>query len=63
VRFHPGYDFILLSNQGLLNRVVVVKDLSAALSLFAEASLNDKDLPPTIVTMDGETVEPRGWSL
>ena len=60
VRFHPGYDSFSSVIKGLLNRVVVVKDLSAALSLFAEASLNDKDLPPTIVTMDGETVEPSG---
>ena len=60
VRFHPGYDSFSAVIKGLLDRVLVVKDLSAAFSLFTEASLNNKDLAPTIVTMDGETVEPSG---
>jgi len=60
VRFHPGYDSFSSVIKGLLDRVVVVRDLSAALSLFTEASMNNKDLAPTIVTMDGETVEPSG---
>lgn len=60
VRFHPGYESFSPVIKGLLSRVIVVKDLSAALSLFAEAGLNDEDTAPTIVTLDGETVEPSG---
>ena len=60
VRFHSGYESFSSVIKGLLNSVVVVKDLPAALSLFAEPGLGDKDLAPTIVTMDGETVEPSG---
>ena len=60
VRFHPGYESFSAVIKGLLDRVVVVRDLSAALSLFTEAGLNNKDLTPTVVTMDGETVEPSG---
>lgn len=59
VRINPEKAEFSAVVRSLLNNVIVVKDLTAAFSLYSEAGLNGNAVP-TFVTLDGETVEPSG---
>ncbi len=59
VRINPEKAEFSAVVRSLLNNVIVVKDLTAAFSLYSEAGLNCNAVP-TFVTLDGETVEPSG---
>lgn len=59
VRLHPDNNAFSPLFKGLLNNVLVVKDLYAAFSLLSKSG-NDGNPAFTFVTLDGETVEPSG---
>jgi chromosome segregation protein len=59
VRFHPDNNALSSLLKGLLNNVLVVKDLSAAFSLLSKFSSAGRS-GFTFATLDGETVEPSG---
>lgn len=60
VRIHPDKNLFSPVIKGILNNVIVVKDLSAAFSLLSGPGSNSINGKFTFVTIDGETVEPSG---
>jgi chromosome segregation protein len=60
IRIDPGRESLSPVIKGVLDGVIVVKDLSSAFRLLSESHLDGTDNRPTFVTLDGETVEPSG---
>ncbi len=60
VRIDTGENSLQAVIRGLLENVVVVRDLSAAFRLFSESRSNGTNIGSVLVTLDGETVEPSG---
>jgi chromosome segregation protein len=60
ISIDPGRESLSQVIKGLLDGVIVVKDLPSAFLLLSQSTLGDVDNRPTFVTLEGETLEPSG---